>query len=181
MDRQCLLMIVYFFSFYWLEFDLVLVCVSALQLAMRGPPGPMGLTGRSGPVVSVCFLCLVFLVVSGSLDLFYFSNRASLTLVYYLICFMDSKMSCICLYFLVFSEQIYWKRHSRNPITCCCCISDWWLSGHTACLLGATSCQENFILLLSPLLPLSLGPVDTGSTIYLQEKALQKTLRITAC
>jgi len=25
----------------------------ALQLTMRGAPGPMGLTGRSGPVVSV--------------------------------------------------------------------------------------------------------------------------------
>lgn len=29
------------------------VCVFVLQLAMRGPSGPMGLTGRSGPVVSL--------------------------------------------------------------------------------------------------------------------------------
>lgn len=28
----------------------------SLQLTMRGAPGPMGLTGRSGPVVSVLFL-----------------------------------------------------------------------------------------------------------------------------
>lgn len=32
--------------------------VFILQLAMRGPPGPMGLTGRSGPVVSNLFLQL---------------------------------------------------------------------------------------------------------------------------
>lgn len=32
--------------------------VVLLQLAMRGPPGPMGLTGRSGPVVSFPRLCL---------------------------------------------------------------------------------------------------------------------------
>lgn len=34
---------------------LVFVSVCGLQLAMRGPPGPMGLTGRSGPVVRLLF------------------------------------------------------------------------------------------------------------------------------
>lgn len=40
-----------FFLWFW-----PCLCVSALQLAMRGPPGPMGLTGRSGPVVSLWLL-----------------------------------------------------------------------------------------------------------------------------
>lgn len=40
------------------ELTLVHACVSALQLAMRGPSGPMGLTGRSGPVVSLFILRL---------------------------------------------------------------------------------------------------------------------------
>uniref|UniRef100_A0A8C5H9X8 Collagen, type XI, alpha 1a n=1 Tax=Gouania willdenowi TaxID=441366 RepID=A0A8C5H9X8_GOUWI len=34
--------------------------LSQARLAMRGPPGPMGLTGRSGPVVSLCFKELEF-------------------------------------------------------------------------------------------------------------------------
>ncbi len=44
-----------FFFAYW-DLTLFLCVVSALQLAMRGPPGPMGLTGRSGPVVSLSWL-----------------------------------------------------------------------------------------------------------------------------
>lgn len=39
-----------FANFYFWPFTL------SLQLTMRGVPGPMGLTGRSGPVVSVPFL-----------------------------------------------------------------------------------------------------------------------------
>lgn len=37
--------------------------VCALQLAMRGPSGPMGLTGRSGPVVSLLFCLFLWLFV----------------------------------------------------------------------------------------------------------------------
>lgn len=50
------------------------LCLSVLQLAMRGPPGPMGLTGRSGPVVSLSVLfCFIFVVaVQESLSFFIF-------------------------------------------------------------------------------------------------------------
>lgn len=53
----------------------VVECVMfVLQLAMRGPPGPMGLTGRSGPVVSLSFLALFYacfiIFVNVSLDFF---------------------------------------------------------------------------------------------------------------
>lgn len=63
------------------EFDLVLVCACALQLAMRGPSGPMGLTGRSGPVVSLLFLCVWWFVRIWLLTFFVHISRACLLFI----------------------------------------------------------------------------------------------------
>lgn len=37
--------------------ELRLCCPLSFQLSMKGPPGPVGLTGRPGPVVSIEAVC----------------------------------------------------------------------------------------------------------------------------
>lgn len=96
-------------------------------------------------------------------------------------CLKSTNLLC-CHFCIVLGFKNLWDKFSRNQITGICRNMQHQWTNCLFGLLGVTSCHKNFILLLPsphPLPLLSLGLVDTGSTIYLEEKALQKTQRIT--